>query len=469
MGEAKRRAQLRKLKEVDSRPLKRARFNLYALGTRLALAHQMNEELSHWSDHEERVVGSVTRDAIDQDYSWVLLARDKIGRFRCVDCQVSLNSEKLATELLRERIAVAVAENDFTALGDQGDETNYPTDVLAVPPGTKREDLHPHFRVLIESPGRYPARCVFKEIGPWLAPTDPHFVSEFQFKQFDQRLWEMYLWAAFREFGFDVSQPEAPDFLCSTPGVSFTVEATTVSPSTSGVLFDHPDPKTPEEMTDFLANYMAIKFGSSLTSKLNKKDKNGKSYWERGDASSRPFLLATYTQSALMPYLYGHRVEWEMIDGELSVRAVKGGVHTYKGKSVETGFFDLPGAENVSAVIFSNAGTLAKFDRMGLAAGFIPEKHRYYRRGLKMNSDPNATEPQLFVEELGTEKYVEYWSEEMQIFHNPNAKLSLESYVFMGATQHFVEGGEYRSIMAESTIISSQTIILQISDEPAAD
>jgi hypothetical protein len=59
-----------------------------------------------------------------------------------------------------------------------------------------------------------------------------------------------------------------------------------------GVLADHPDPKTEEEMAEFLAHYMPMKFGSSLTAKLKKKDKDGRSYWERGDANGVPFLLA---------------------------------------------------------------------------------------------------------------------------------------------------------------------------------
>jgi hypothetical protein len=159
----------------------------------------MSEERSHWSDAEERVLGAVIRDTHDDDYGWILLARDKIGRFRCADLDTSLDSERLAVERLRERIAQAVEDRGFLALGDQGDETNYPTDVLAVPVDTKPEALHPHFRLLTESPGRHPSRSVFKEIGPWLAPIDPHFVREFQFSQFDQRLWEMYLWATFRE------------------------------------------------------------------------------------------------------------------------------------------------------------------------------------------------------------------------------------------------------------------------------
>jgi hypothetical protein len=442
----------------------------------------MSEERSHWSDAEERVLGAVIRDTQDDDYGWILLARDKIGRFRCADLETSLDSERIAVERLRERIAKAVEDGDFLALGDQGDETNYPTDVLAVPADAQSDALHPHFRLLIESPGRHPSRSVFKEIGLWLAPTDPHFVREFQFSQFDQRLWEMYLWATFRELRFDVTQPEAPDFLCKAPGIAFAVEATTVGPSTSGVLADHPDPKTPEEMTEFLANYMPMKFGSSLTGKLKKKDKDGRNYWERSDTADTPFLLAiadfhisgsevsegkrgsmTYTHSALWPYLYGHRVEWEMIEGQLIVRAVKGTHHTYKGKTVETGFFDLPGAENISAVIFSNAGTLAKFDRMGIAAGFLPTDHKYVRMGFRYNPDPNAVHPLPFAEEIG-EDYEEYWADELQIFHNPRARVPLAEHVFSGVTQHYFRNGEQVSITPEGAILASYTWIIRLVD-----
>jgi hypothetical protein len=483
MGEAKRKAIRRKAREVLSKPIKRARFDLFALGTRLSFTRLMSVELAHWSDLEERVLGVVCLDTTDEDFGWVLLARDKIGRFRCVDVETSLDSERVAVERLRERIAIAVEENDFLALGDQKDETNYATDVLALPRGTTLEDLHPHFRALIESPSRHPGRSVFREIGPWLAPSDPDFVSEFQFKHFDQRLWEMFLWATFRELGFDVTQPEAPDFTCWALGMKFTVEATTVGPSTAGVLADHPDPNTPEEMAEFLKHYMPMKFGSALTSKLNKKDKDGRSYWERGDAADRPFLLAVadfhitggngepgsmvYTASALWPYLYGHRIEWKMVDGELFTRAVRGEDHAYKGKVVETGFFDLPGAENISAVVFSNAGTLAKFDRMGIAAGFIPAGHKYLRMGLRFNPDPNAVHPLPFSEEISTDDYVEYWSDELQIFHNPNARNPLPEGTFAGVTQHYFRDGQQVSFTPESTILASRTIILSLKDEPA--
>lgn len=390
----------------------------------------------------------------------------------------SLGSQMRATALetaLRRRSRTA----NLTRWVARKTNPTYSTDVLTVPEGTDSKDLHPFFKILSDAPGRHPARSVFREIAPWLAPADPDFVSEFQRKHFDQRLWEMYLWATLRELNYDVSQPNAPDFVCDGVEASFTLEATTVSASTSGVLADRKEPNTPEEITEYLANYMPMKFGSSLTSKLNKKDKDGKHYWERGDAVGKPFLIGiadfhvpggeseetasmTYTQSALWPYLYGHRVEWTKVNGQLVVRAVKGGDHVFKGKTVETGFFDLPGAENISAILFSNAGTLAKFDRMGIAAGFIPEDHKYFRMGLRFDPDPNAVMPTPFWEEIGGADYVEYWSDELQIFHNPNAKYPLPKSAFPNTTQHFFKDGNQVSLTPEGTVMASHTLIMHL-------
>ncbi len=478
MGEAQRRA--KRLAEIAkfSQPMKSARFDLFSIGARLATVRLISDEISYWSDPEERVLGLVFRDRVDNDFGWALFARDKIGRFRCADIHVSIPAEPRATEALRERIARAVQEGDFVALGHQGDETNYPIDLLRVPEGTDRAVLHPYFKLLIETPGRAPARAVFKEIGPWLTPSDPHFVKEFQGTAFDQRLWELYLWATFRELGFDIEQPEAPDFLCSAPGIAFTVEATTTAPSTSGALAAHPNPKTPEQMKAFLADYMPMKFGSALTSKLNKKNKNGENYWERGETANTPFIIAiadfhkpssdeepgsmTYTQSALWPYLYGHRIEWEVVDGELITRAVKNECHTFGDKTIPSGFFDLPGAENITAVIFSNAGTLAKFDRMGVVAGFAPKHHRYLRYGLRQNPDPNAVHGIPFSEEVAADDYKEFWSDELQIFHNPNAKRPLSPDSFGGITQHFFKDGKQYTLSPPGAVLSSHTAIMHL-------
>jgi len=444
MGEAKQKRAQHKRDLKLSKEIPLARFNLYALGTRRSLARIMAEELSWWADCEERLIGFVFRDTTDDDYGWQILARDRVGRFRCVKLEVSLRSEEYASVGLRFAIAAATRNEDIGELGDQEDEPNAPTDVLRIPEGTDLEKLHPYFRELYERPGREPARAVVREIGPWLAPADPHFVEEFQFRQFDQRLWELYLWSAFRELGFDIEQLEAPDFICSAPGIEFSVEATTVAPSQSGPLATHPEPKTPDEMKEFLAEYMPMKFGTPLTNKLNKTDSHGKRYWEREETKGKPFVIAvadfhkqaesnqlgsmTYTHSALWPYLYGHRVDWEMTDGELRTKAVKNSKHVFGEKIIPSGFFDLPDAENVSAVLFSNAGTISKFDRIGVTAGFAAPDHRYQRFGYRFNPDPNALTGIPFSLDVADPSYVEGWSDELQIFHNPNARIPLESF-----------------------------------------
>ena len=475
MGEAKQKKKVREERQRLTRKVKTARFNILAIGSRRAPSRLIAEERSYWSDLEERVIGLVFRDTVDDDYGWGLLARDRVGRFRWVDGDVSLRDEFYATNGLRDRIARVIEEGSFAELGDQGDETNFPVNLLDFPADANLEKLHPSFRILYDVPGRAPSRAVFKEIGPWLAPSDPHFVSEFQYTQFDQRLWELYLWAALRELGFDIEQPEAPDFLCRAPGIEFSVEATTVAPSRAGPLAEHPNPRTQHDMQEFLAHYMPMKFGSALTSKLNKKNKNGESYWQRGAATDRPFIIAvadfhkpggcdepgsmTYTQSALWPYLYGHRVEWELIDGQLKISAIKNPNHVYREKVVPSGFFDLPGAENISAILFSNAGTLAKFDRMGVAAGFGAPNHRYFRVGIRYDHESNSVTPKTFHEEILTDGYEEFWSDELQLFHNPNAKRPLSPDQFM-ITQHFFENGEARSITPENTVLASQTLIV---------
>tara|TARA_R110000772_G_scaffold142476_1_gene252148 strand:+ start:1401 stop:2753 length:1353 start_codon:yes stop_codon:yes gene_type:complete len=436
------------------------------------------EEHSHWASHCERLLGVISLDRIDSDYSWMLLARDQNGCFRCANLGTGFPTAPRAEEALLEEIDRVVRLGDIDTYGVQGDETNAPLNLLNPATDLDTDKLHPYFRLVLEEPGRAPARKVFEEIGPWLAPQDPHLVSEFQTKGFDQRLWEIYLWAAFREFNLDVEHLEAPDFRCRGPGIDFCVEATTAAPSLSGALAEHPMPKTIEETASFLDDYMPIKYGSALYTKLTKTDAQDRHYWEREDSSGKPFLLAiadfhlpaqgkelgsmTYTQSALWQYLYGSRVYWEMEGDQLVIKPEEIGSHKFGEKEIPSGFFDQPNAENISAVIFSNAGTLAKFDRMGVAAGFGAEGYRYMRTGFRYNPDPNAFMGTPFSEEVTDQGYEEYWTQEVQVFHNPNAKHPLPFEWLLGATHHYFEDGFMKSHAPLDSVLSSFTLILKI-------
>ena len=479
-GEAKRRRQRREAALVACKPLSTARFNHYAIGTRLSPVRYLCEELAYWASHDERLVGLVGRDTTDDDYLWMMLARDQNGCFRCANLRTDFPSAPRAEEALLEEIKQVVDAGEVDAYGVQGDETNAPLDLLRVPTDFEPDKLHPYFRMVLEDPGREPARAVLKEIGPWLSPQDPHLVKEFQTKGFDQRLWEIYLWAALREFNLEVELLEAPDLRCTGPGIDFCIEATTAAPSEQGALAEHPKPQTIEETRAFLDDYMPMKYGSALYSKLNKVDHQGRHYWEREESKSKPFVLAiadfhkptekseigsmTYTQSALWQYLYGSRVYWEMEGDMLVIKPEEIAVHRFGEKEVPSGFFDLPEAENVSAVLFSNAGTLAKFDRMGVVAGFGAEGYRYQRIGLRYDPNPNAFMGRPFSEEVTAEEYEEYWSQEVQVFHNPNAAYPLPFEWLLDATHHYYEDGLFQSHAPNDAILSSFTLLMKITD-----
>src|SRR5689334_14550338 len=116
MGEAKRKKKRQLERQKFSREMKPARFNILAIGTRRAPSRLIAEELSYWSDLDERILGLVFRDTVDNDFGWSILARDKVGRFRWVDGNVSLKSEQYAANGLRERIAAVVEEDSFNKL-----------------------------------------------------------------------------------------------------------------------------------------------------------------------------------------------------------------------------------------------------------------------------------------------------------------------------------------------------------------
>lgn len=485
MGEAKRR----RLQEAAARErcsrISRARFDLLTTGTRHPGA-VMVEELSWWSCEDETLIGMIVRDRTDGDYSWMVLARDKIGRFRAASHEVSLTSTDAAESRLFAEMVAVIDSGEVAEFGEQGDETNSPLDPFDVPATLDRKKLHPYFVVLAESPGRAPARKVVSELALWLAPKDPHFVREFQTEGFDQRLWELFLWAAFRESLLQVEQLEAPDFRCSAPGLTFTVEATTVAPSQSGPLADHPEPKTPEEIRAFLHDYMAIKFGSALTSKLYKKNAAGERYWERPESREHPFVIAVadfhapatqdepgsmvYTQEAIWSYLYGVRTKHHHTeDGTLVITNEPVGTHSYGTKTIPSGFFAQPDAENVSAVIFSNAGTLSKFDRMGTAAGYGAPDHTYFRVGFALNTDPNAAHGRPFSVQVDDNGYTERWTQELQVFHNPRAATPLSKDALPMATHHRLIDGQIVSEGPPDTVLSSMTLILRTTEETGPD
>jgi len=266
--------------------------------------------------------------------------------------------------------------------------------------------------------------------------------------------------------GYDIDRTIAvPDFCCDGLMGSFNVEAVTVGPTKIGKDIVPPPPAdTPEQLKSYLQEYMPIKFGSALYSKLRKK------YWEHEHVSDKPLVLAIHdfsspgsmihTRSALERYVFGVEHDYEKDkDGNLIILPTKIETHEWEGKSIPSGFFDQPDAEHISAILFSNSGTIAKFNRMGLLTGFGSGNVVALREGTMVNHDPNATSPKYFRVIVNSEGYEESWTEGLSVIHNPNAIKPLEPECMPQAAHLFLgKDGQITSYTPDFFPFGSRTI-----------
>jgi hypothetical protein len=445
------------------KPISFERFEALAAYARAPAARIYGEELGWYEHANERLLGLIIRDRSDGDYSGMMLGRDRKLRYRWVDAVLFNPSRRRAEVDLRramERVAAQPDEDYY-----QGDELGAPVDFFT--PIVPLETLHPSFAMLRELEQYSAARGIIEPIMRWYEDADGNFVEQFQTSGFDARIWELYLFAAFHEMGFEIDRTHpAPDFRCHDPFGSFCVEATTVNPTQDDKENVVPEPPidTPEQQLAYLKHYMPIKFGSALYSKLRKK------YWEKPHVGDQPFVIAVQdfsaprsmlrTSSAFEAYVFGYEHDWEKdVDGNLRIHPKKIGYHRWGAKEIRSGFFEQPDTENVSAVIFSNSGTISKFNRMGVIAGFGSPRLRLTREGLAVDHDPNATAPKKFRALVNNPDYRESWSEGLNVWHNPKAKHPLDPEFIPYAAHHYLlPDGNVQSTTPEFHPFSSITI-----------
>jgi hypothetical protein len=248
------------------------------------------------------------------------------------------------------------------------------------------------------------------------------------------------------------------------------VEAVTVNPNPD---FDFEKaPETAEEIDRLLQDYMPIKFGSPLYSKLNKR------YWELPLVHEHPMIFAVHdyhskdsmiwTSSALPAYLYGRRFRASSLydpAGRPLIISERIQEHRVGDKVIPSGFFFQPDAEHISAVLFSNSATISKFNRMGRLAGFGSPRVKMMRMGTCYDHDPNATKPKPFSCEVEPGQYRETWAEGLSMFHNPLAQHPVDPDMFPSIAHHFFEGDVFRSFIPPFHPYGSRTIILTPRDD----
>lgn len=447
------------------RPISRERFNAFVLWSRSPMASLMSREIEWYADTCERVLGVLVLDLVDFDWSYCVLGRDKDGRFRWIDGNVSVPSQKDGNQALMAAMLRHIESGE--SVFPQGDETGGLPDLFT--PVVDEAKLHHSFRAMIRHPTWIPAISIIREMMRNFVDIDGHFVREFQTFGFDARIWELYLYAYLNEECLPLDRSfVAPDYVVSLGDQRICIEAVTVNP-TGGAKLEREEPSLPTtthaQAEELLKDFVPIKFGSALYSKLSKQPP----YWQLAHAVGHPLVFAVadfhapqsmlWTSSGLQRYLYGYHHEHELNEhGNLVIKPLKIDVHRHGGKEIPSGFFFQPGAENVSAVLHSNSGTLSKFSRMGRLAGFEAPGMRTFRQGLAYDHSPNATSPRYFAFEVLPGVIGETWAEGLNMFHNPKAAHPVDPRFFPSIAHHFFEDGMVKSTIPDFHPFMSRTL-----------
>ncbi|HEX7855948.1 MAG TPA: hypothetical protein VF503_19865 [Sphingobium sp.] len=428
--------------------------------------------ISYWSADQERLLAVIYQEAepseIGLGISKVglgIIGRDEHGRYRPFAHQKSFPSARAAEDALRGnngRDALGLTPK-FPTLDDQPQGT----DLFSPIKGVKA--LHPAFEYLRDGITQRAAKELLTELSKWVPDLDGNLARDFQTTGYSARVWELYLLFAFREMNFRVANEHStPDFHLAKGGNDVFVEATTVNsadPMAAGILRGKM-PQRPEDIWQFIEGEMPLKFGSPLHSKMAKR------YWEQSHVRGKPFVMAIadfhgpgsmiWSHTAIPVYLYGRSAN-VTYDEHGQVHGVEKTVDTFaKGDTSIIPFFDQPDVEHVSAVLSSNAGTISKFNRMGVRAGFGDRFVRLQRSGGWHDPQPDAFEAISFEFDIEDPQYREDWSDELALYHNPNALRPIDDDLFPGITHFRIENGEAIWRGPAPRVLYSTTITLDL-------
>ncbi len=339
---------------------------------------------------------------------------------------------------------------------------------------TKKQ--HPRFKILKNRRTLRPARWMLNEIYKTYEDIDGNFLEQFQSNGFDARYFELYLHAYFSRTGFQIDRPKpAPDFIVERDSIKVAVEATTVNPSTTGAVAKHGKKikeMSQDEYLEYQHQELAIRFGGPLVTKLKKK------YWNKRQCKNLPLVLAieafydeeslAFTDLALSRYVFGidQTGKWSKA-GKLKIKSKKVTKHKLGSKVIPSGFFKLPDSEHISAIMFTNSGTNAKFLRMGFQHGIDNDRIVLVRQGKSYDFNPDAIDPCHFSYNLDCPPLVESWGQGLVVLHNPNCIHPIPRGYFAGAVDHYMDSNRMASELTGWHPMSSHTFIFDLNEAKA--
>ncbi len=307
---------------------------------------------------------------------------------------------------------------------------------------------------------------------------DRNWAGDCQTGNFHCRLWEAHLLASFREQGLLVTQNyKSPDFCVSNrDSDEVWIEAVTANPIERYEHYGAEPVDPPQERRERVLGTAAVRFFKTIRNKLDKQ------YDVLPQVVGKPFALAladfhapsslVWSREALACYLYGLFPRIVERDGIKVAEAEE--VEVLLGEqNIPSGLFRSEENAGLSAIIFSNACSIAKLSRVGVSAGAAVKDYRYVRIGEFFDRTPGAIRGTPFSMDVASAEYralwppysYEPWSAEIEIFHNPMARHPIPEEMFPELTHWREFNGEIGShSFFEKSVLKSHTLIINASD-----
>lgn len=446
--------------------LPRSLFDIYALA--LPRGHGFGEQppISAWQSEDGRAYGVVTRHINRCDFGFLSMRRrvDHVWT-KTAEC------DGFPTENEARRQLKVWLENDVSAVPMPRNTAQRPA---LYDLGKRRpSDVFS----LLTNRSHHIAAWLLNQLYLSLPAPDKNWAGDCQTRNFHTRLWEAQLLASFREQGLLVTQPyPSPDFRIENRrgGVGW-VEAVTANPEVPYEHVNAPRSSQPESQEELFFGPAAVRYAKTLGSKLQKK------YHEMDHVADDPFMIAiadfhapasmVWSREALIGYLYGSGAHARDINGkQMAVPLTP--THLRGTSAFPAGLFTNADCAELSAVLFSNACSVAKLNRVGASAGADTQGLRYTRIGNFFDRTPGALKGIPFCLDVTSDEYrslwplgYEPWNAELEIFHNPHASIPLPKELLPEATHWFERDGEMIcESHYETSILWSQTMIQKLED-----
>ncbi|WP_233079245.1 hypothetical protein [Rheinheimera soli] len=303
-------------------------------------------------------------------------------------------------------------------------------------PLVENAKLHKNFRSIMKE-SKALERAELQRWAEGFPDRDGKFIREFQ-TSFNSCFWEIYLYALFREFGFEFNWDSAsPDFQILSDKMDLIVEATTANNS-RGKTAEWEYSRSADDLQNMRFGEMnresIIRLSNSF---ISKADLYKRKYSQLEHVKRKPFILAIAPfeqpnfnlqyNRPIVALLYDYYVDEDAYldnphkypDGPPS-RSL-GFVEKDNGAEIELGFFTNGGFPEISAVIFSCTATWGKVDAM--------TENPNVKRIISTvwGNGPNGV-PEKRVSDA--KDYSETLQDGLQIYHNPYARHPLDPHTF---------------------------------------